>query len=68
MPRDSMRGRRIDDEVLAHLSPPDSENINFSVRRGGHRGRAGATWPDRVSAAAGAQHPVLMVTRPTSAA
>jgi hypothetical protein len=53
---DSMRsaGRRIDDEVLAHISPAHSENINFFGSIGvdieGELDQLGPTgyWPLRV--------------------
>ena len=42
---DSMRaaGRRVDDEVLAHISPAHSENINFF---GSIDGTSRASWPN----------------------
>ncbi|MDE1675424.1 Tn3 family transposase [Nocardia gipuzkoensis] len=49
------QGRRVDDEVLVHVSPAHSENINFLRRdRGRYRRRVGAARPDRVSAPADA--------------
>ena len=52
---DSMR-----DEVLAHISPTHSENINFlsiDVDIEGERAQLG---PTRLPATAGARHPVLI--------
>ncbi|GGM63408.1 hypothetical protein GCM10011608_55800 [Micromonospora sonchi] len=48
---DSMRaaGRRIDDEVLAHISPAHSENINFFGHRRRHRRRTRPARPHRAA-------------------
>ncbi|MER5424163.1 Tn3 family transposase [Streptosporangium roseum] len=59
---DSLRaaGRRIDDEVLAHILPgAQREHQLLRRHRGRHRRRTRAARPDRIPAAAGARHPVL---------
>ena len=53
-------GRRIDDEVLAHISPAHSESINFfGAIEVDLEGELAPARPHRLPAPAGARHLVL---------
>ncbi|ELB87892.1 transposase [Rhodococcus wratislaviensis IFP 2016] len=58
---DSMRaaGRRVDDEVLAHIAPAQGEHQLLRLHRRRHRGRTRPARPHRLPSAAGPRHPLL---------
>ena len=57
---DARRGRRVDDEVLAHISPAHSENINFfGAIEVDIEGELAQLGPTGYRATAGARNPFL---------